>query len=295
MKLTLSTKPFRITGAKKFRLAAHPTELKTVPFRDEAHYDKLLTAYRGEIDQLQQQLYADSRHSVLLIFQARDAAGKDSTIRHVMTGVSPVGVHVTSFKRPSDEEIDHDFLWRCQRHLPERGRIGIFNRSYYEEVLVCKVHPTIVTGSQRLPAQATADMKALWKDRYRDLRAYERYLHTNGTTVIKFFLNVSKDEQRRRFLDRIDDPAKNWKFAAGDLAERAKWDDYSAAYETAIRETATADSPWFVIPADDKKTMRLLVSQVVLDTLRGLQLKWPKLSAEAKAELARCREELLAE
>ncbi len=295
MKKDLTSKVLRIDGAGKFKLDSRDTKLKQPPYRDEAHYELLLTDYRREIDELQQKLYAHDRFSVLLIFQAMDGAGKDSTIRHVMTGVNPTGVEVTAFKRPSEEELDHDFLWRTTKALPQRGRIGIFNRSYYEEVLVTRVHPEIVTQVQKLPREELKDMDELWEKRYRAIREFERHLHNNGTIVLKFFLNVSKREQGRRFLERIDNPAKNWKFSSADLKERARWDDYQKAYQTAIRETATKEAPWFVVPADDKLAMRLMVSDVVVKALRGLKLAWPKLDKDALAELAGCRAQLLAE
>ncbi|MFO0583785.1 MAG: polyphosphate kinase 2 family protein [Anaeromyxobacter sp.] len=232
---------------------------------------------------LQDLLYAQDRWAVLLVFQAMDAAGKDGAIKHVMSGVNPQGCQVASFKVPSAEELDHDYLWRCQRHLPERGRIGIFNRSYYEEVLVVRVHPEFL-GKQRLPEKLMGG--DLWKRRHRDIRAFERYLADNGVCIRKFFLHVSKGEQKRRFLERIREPEKNWKFSAGDVAERAHWKAYMAAYEDAIRETATPEAPWSVVPADNKWFTRLVVAATVVDALGGLDLAYPTLDPTQKAALA---------
>ena len=232
---------------------------------------------------LQDLLYAQDRWAVLLVCQAMDAAGKDGAIKHVMSGVNPQGCQVASFKVPSAEELDHDYLWRCQRHLPERGRIGIFNRSYYEEVLVVRVHPEFL-GKQRLPEKLMGG--DLWKRRHRDIRAFERYLADNGVCIRKFFLHVSKGEQKRRFLERIREPEKNWKFSAGDVAERAHWKAYMAAYEDAIRETATPEAPWSVVPADNKWFTRLVVAATVVDALGGLDLAYPTLDPTQKAALA---------
>jgi PPK2 family polyphosphate:nucleotide phosphotransferase len=226
---------------------------------------------------------------VLLIFQAMDAAGKDGTIKHVMSGVNPQGVQVFSFKAPSAEDLDHDFLWRCQRCLPERGRIGIFNRSYYEEVLVAKVHPEILER-QKLPPELVS--KRLWEERYQDIRSFERYLARNGTVIRKFFLHVSKGEQKRRFLSRLDEPEKNWKFSANDVAERRHWKDYQRAYEDAIRATSTPESPWYVVPADHKWFTRLVVAAAIVDALAGLDLHYPKVGAAQRRALAAARREL---
>jgi PPK2 family polyphosphate:nucleotide phosphotransferase len=237
----------------------------------------------------QEVLYAQDRWSVLLVFQAMDAAGKDGTIKHVMSGVNPQGCRVTSFKQPSAEELDHDFLWRSWRALPARGEIGIFNRSYYEEVLVVKVHPEIL-ASQKLPPECVGD--ELWARRYRDIANFERYLADNGTVVLKFFLHVSKDEQKRRFLKRLDEPEKNWKFSAGDVAERRHWDEYQRAYEDAIRATAAEHAPWYVVPADNKWFTRLVVAGAVVQALGQLQLEYPRLGEEARRRLAAARAEL---
>jgi len=232
---------------------------------------------------LQDMLYAQDRWAVLLVFQAMDAAGKDGAVKHVMSGVNPAGCQVASFKVPSSEELDHDYLWRCQRHLPERGRIGIFNRSYYEEVLVVRVHPEYL-GRQRLPEKLLGD--DLWKRRHRDIRAFESYLAGNGVCIRKFFLHVSRNEQKKRFLERIQEPEKNWKFSAGDVAERAHWKQYMSAYEDAIRETATPEAPWSVVPADNKWFTRMVVAATVVDALGSLDLAYPTLDATQKAALA---------
>jgi PPK2 family polyphosphate:nucleotide phosphotransferase len=261
---------------------------------DTAHLDdddkeKAEAALREGVEalaSLQDMLYAQDRWAVLLVFQAMDAAGKDGAIKHVMSGVNPQGCQVAAFKVPSAEELDHDYLWRCQRHLPERGRIGIFNRSYYEEVLVVRVHPEFLL-KQRIPEHLLG--KDLWKRRHRDIRAFERYLAGNGVLIRKFFLHVSKGEQKRRFLERIDRPEKNWKFAAGDVAEREHWKEYMAAYEDAIRETATPHAPWVVVPADNKWFTRLVVAAAIIDGLDSLDLHYPRVNDAKRAELAEAR------
>ena len=245
-----------------------------------------------ELTAAQELLYADNRYSILMIFQAMDAAGKDGTIEHVMSGVNPQGCQVFSFKRPSAEEIDHNFLWRCMLRLPERGRLGIFNRSYYEDVLVVKVHPEIL-ASQSLPSGSID--RAFWKARYQDINAFERHLVRNGTVILKFFLHVSKDEQKRRFLERLECPEKNWKFSALDVAERAYWDDYQKAYEQALSATSTAWAPWYVIPADHKWMMRMLVAAILTDAIRSLDLAYPQPAPEELAALAEVREKLVGE
>lgn len=295
MKLDLDLARFTYCGAHPLSLSEHPNALATAPYTSKSDYKDRLKEYADEIDALQSMMYAHDRHAMLIIFQAMDAAGKDGTIGHVMRGVNPHGVKVHSFKKPSTQELDHGFLWRTNKVMPERGRITIFNRSYYEEVLVTKVHPGIVTGGQRLPTTATQDMEALWARRYRAIRDLEGYLHENGTQVVKFFLHVSKDEQKRRFLDRIDRPEKNWKFSEADVAERGHWDAYQAAYTDCIGQTATADCPWYVVPADDKKAMRLIVSKVVLSRLAALPLHYPEVSDERRAELAEYRQQLMNE
>ncbi len=246
-----------------------------------------------ELSEAQQLLYAADSWSVLVILQAMDAAGKDGTVKHVLSGVNPQGIHVTNFKRPSAEELDHDFLWRCSKALPERGRIGIFNRSYYEEVLTVKVHPELVTN-ERLP-DADPDRKKFWKNRYESINDFERHLSRNGTRVIKFFLNVSREEQKRRQLERINDPKKNWKFAAADLVERAHWDQYMEAYETLLRETSTRQAPWYIIPADKKWVCRSLVAEILAYEIRQLNLEYPKLTESQLQVLADCKAQLEAE
>ena len=241
---------------------------------------------------MQDILYAQDKWSLLLIFQAMDAAGKDGAIKHVMSGVNPQGCQVSSFKAPSSEELDHDFLWRCQKHLPERGRIGIFNRSYYEEVLVVRVHEQILKG-QKLPEKLIT--KDIWEDRFQDIRNFEKYLNRNGTVVIKFFLNVSKKEQKKRFIERVDDPDKNWKFSAADAKERGFWDDYMFAYEELIKNTSTEKSPWYVIPADNKSYARIAIASAIITALDEMELEYPTVSAEKLAELQAVKKALLEE
>jgi PPK2 family polyphosphate:nucleotide phosphotransferase len=239
---------------------------------------------------LQDVLYAQDRWAILLIFQAMDAAGKDGAIKHVMSGINPQGCQVTSFKSPSSEELDHDYLWRCIKALPERGRIGIFNRSYYEETLVVRVHPEFLAG-QKLPKQCVS--KEIWKERFEDIGNFERYLTRNGTVVRKFFLHVSKDEQKKRFLERLDNPDKNWKFSANDATERGFWDKYMEAYEETIRETATEDAPWYVVPADHKWFTRVIVAAAIIEALASLELHYPEVSPAKKQELFAARKALL--
>src|SRR5262249_54369347 len=287
LKIADLVKPFRITDGSKFRLDEVDPEvtcgLKS-EFKDEA--PELLARGIKRLSELQERLYAQDRWAVLLILQAMDAAGKDSTVKHVMSGVNPQGVDVWSFKRPSGEELDHDFLWRCVRRLPERGHIGIFNRSYYEEVLVVRVHPDIL-GAQKLPPELMT--KHIWDERFQDIRALERYLARNGTVIRKFFLHISKKEQRKRFLERIDEPSKNWKFELNDVHERQHWKDYMRAYEDAIRETATEHAPWFVVPADHKWFTRMVVAAAVVEALEELDLHFPKVTTKQRAELGAAR------
>ena len=254
--------------------------------------DEALERSKTELAAAQELLYADDRFSLLLVFQAMDAAGKDGTIGHVMSGVNPQGCQVTSFKQPSTEELDHDFLWRCTRALPERGRIGIFNRSYYEEVLVVRVHPSILEG-QQLPPGSRGE--SFWKQRYQSINDFERHLSRNGTVILKFFLHVGRDEQKRRFLDRLDEPEKNWKFSAGDVSERQHWDEYMTAYTEAIRATSTDAAPWYVIPADRKGVMRALVAEVVTHTVTGLDLQYPEVGEVQRQEFQQARALLAAE
>jgi PPK2 family polyphosphate:nucleotide phosphotransferase len=285
MKARDYSKPYRVASGKKFRLDdVDPDETRWVKNEDEAA--DLLKEGIEVLSDLQEKLYAHDRWALLLIFQAMDAAGKDSTIKHVMSGVNPQGVHVSSFKQPSQEELDHDYNWRAHKQLPERGRIGIFNRSYYEETLVVRVHKEFL-GVQRIPEPlVTAD---IWKERYDDINAFERYASRNGIAIRKFFLHVSKDEQRKRFLERIDKPSKNWKFSMGDVKERAHWDDYMKAYEDTIRHTATAHAPWYVVPADHKWFTRLVVASAVIDALDDMNLEYPTVDAAKKRELAEAR------
>jgi PPK2 family polyphosphate:nucleotide phosphotransferase len=278
---------FRAGEGRKVSLAKWPTRIKPL-YDSKSEYETLLAEHVEKMNDRQSRLYADDRFALLLIFQAMDAAGKDGVIKHVMSGINPQGCQVYAFKQPSAEELDHDFLWRCVRCLPERGRIGIFNRSYYEEVLVVRVHPEILRG-QHLP---DPDDKDIWKERYTSIAQFEKHLHRNGTRVVKFFLHLSKGEQRKRFLARLDDPEKNWKFSAGDLAERERWDDYMHAYEQCIAATSTRRAPWYIVPADDKQNARLIVSQAVLDLLKKLDLQYPVLEPGKLRELRTLRNRL---
>jgi PPK2 family polyphosphate:nucleotide phosphotransferase len=279
-----------VTKGKRFRL--RDVDPGDTAFLESEDADRAREALKEGIEllaELQDMLYAQDRWSVLLIFQAMDAAGKDGTIKHVMSGVNPQGVQVFSFKAPSAEDLDHDYLWRCLRCLPERGRIGIFNRSYYEETLVTRVHPEIVER-QKLPPELVT--KKIFDERYEDIRSFERYLTRNGTVIRKFFLHVSKDEQKRRFLSRLDEPEKNWKFSANDVAERRHWKDYQRAYEDVIRATATPEAPWYVVPADNKWFTRLVVAAAIVEALAGLDLHYPEVSAAQRKALAAARREL---
>jgi PPK2 family polyphosphate:nucleotide phosphotransferase len=286
------SKPYRVTNGKKFRLKdVDPDDTGELKSGDKPKAKEALQDGVEALAQLQDTLYAQDRWSVLLIFQAMDAAGKDGTIKHVMSGVNPQGCQVSSFKAPTSDDLDHDYLWRCIKCLPERGRIGIFNRSYYEETLVVRVHPEFLAG-QKLPAECMT--KDIWNQRFQDIRSFERYLHRNGTIVRKFFLHVSKSEQQKRFLERLENPDKNWKFSANDAKERGFWSDYMKAYEDTIRETATADSPWYVVPANNKWFTRVVVAAAVMDALASLKLQYPKVSEEKRKELAEARKLLLA-
>jgi PPK2 family polyphosphate:nucleotide phosphotransferase len=289
MEMKIYSKDFRVREGDGVNLKKWPTTVKPV-YKSKEQYQKLLAEHVAQLSSQQQLLYASNRHAVLLIFQAMDAAGKDGAIRHVMSGVNPQGCQVFSFKHPSVEELEHDFLWRTTRDLPERGRIGIFNRSYYEEVLIARVHPEILR-SEGLPDSLLAE-QAVWRNRYRSIVDLERHLHANGTRIIKFFLHLSKEEQRKRFLERIDEPEKNWKFSAADIAERKFWNGYMAAYEQCLGATSTSDVPWYVVPADDKENARLIVSQIVLDTFEGLEMTYPKSSAKRRKELQVIRKQL---
>ena len=289
MKMKINSKDFRVREGDEVNLKKWPTLVDPV-YKSKEQYQKLLGEHVAELSSQQQLLYASNRHAVLLIFQAMDAAGKDGAIRHVMSGVNPQGCQVFSFKHPSAGELQHDFLWRTTRDLPERGRIGIFNRSYYEEVLIVRVHPEILL-SEGIP-DAPYDDKTVWHGRYRSIVNFERHLHTNGTRIIKFFLHLSEEEQRKRFLARIDEPEKNWKFSNADIEERKFWKHYMKAYEQCLSATSTGNSPWYVVPADDKENARLIVSQIVLETFEELKMTYPKTSAKRRRELQLIRKRL---
>jgi len=287
------SRPYRIKKGKDFRLTdCDPADTGDLEAEDKPLAKEALREGIEALAELQQMLYAQDRWAVLLIFQAMDAAGKDSTIKHVMSGVNPQGCQVYSFKAPSKEELDHDYLWRCMKALPERGRIGIFNRSYYEETLVVRVHPPIL-ASQQLPANLVT--KDIWDTRFEDIRHFERYLARNGVAVCKFFLHVSKQEQKKRFLERLDNADKHWKFSAQDVKERDYWDEYMHAYEQVIRHTATKHAPWYVVPADNKWYMRVVVAAAVIDTLCSLDLHYPLVGDDEKQELAAARDTLLSQ
>lgn len=292
MHCSIHTDPFTFTGQRACRLADHPTRIEDI-YDDKADYRDLIDEFQDGINDLQRMMYAHDRYSLLLVFQAMDAAGKDGTIRAIMSGVNAHGIAVHAFKQPSAEELDHDFLWRTVLRLPQRGRIGVFNRSYYEEVLVVRVHPEILRSAQKLPSECLQNLDDVWRGRYESIRDFERHLWRNGTRVLKFFLHLGRDEQRQRFIDRIDEPDKNWKFSEGDVAERRFWNAYQQAYEDAINATATPEAPWFVIPADDKKNMRLIVARIVLEQLQALNMSYPEVTAERRAELQRYRQRLL--
>jgi len=277
---------FRVRPGERVRLKKWPTRVKPF-YASKAESQERLSRHVEQLSALQNLLYADDRHALLLIFQAMDAAGKDSCIKHVMSGVNPQGCQVTSFKHPSAEELDHDFLWRTQRALPERGRIGIFNRSYYEEVLIVRVHPEILRA-QKVP-RGQLDGEEAWQERFRSIADMEAHLERNGTRIVKFFLHVSPEEQRRRFLARIDEPEKNWKFSRQDIEERKYWKDYMHAYEACLEATSTKRSPWYVVPADDKPNARLIVSRIVVDTLKKLDMAYPQLDAARRRELQTLR------
>jgi PPK2 family polyphosphate:nucleotide phosphotransferase len=287
--MKINSKDFRVREGDEVNLRKWPTNVEPV-YKSKEHYHKLLGEHVARLSALQQLLYGCNRYAVLLIFQAMDAAGKDGAIKHVMSGVNPQGCQVFSFKHPSAAELQHDFLWRTTRDLPERGRIGIFNRSYYEEVLIARVHPEILR-SEGLP-DALLDEKTVWNDRYRSISNLERHLSGNGTRIIKFFLHLSKDEQRKRFLQRIDEPAKNWKFSLADVEERKFWKQYMTAYEECLSATSTRDAPWYVVPADDKESARLIVSQIVLDTFEGFKMTYPKTNTKRRQELQSIRQRL---
>ena len=281
-------KPYRVGDGDKFRLKDFDAQ-DTGEFKSKEEAKGLLEKSVAHIEELQDKLYAQDRWCLLLIFQAMDAAGKDGAIKHVMSGINPQGCQVYSFKAPSNEELDHDYLWRTTRNLPERGRIGIFNRSYYEEVLVVRVHPDVLEH-EKIPAKLRS--KDTWKERFQDICSFERYLSRNGTVIRKFFLNVSKKEQKRRFLARLQEPEKNWKFSPEDVREREHWDDYMQAYEDMIRNTATKHAPWYVVPADNKWFTRLVVAAAIVETLEGLKLSYPEVDPQKRKELQAARKAL---
>ena len=290
IKMKINSRDFRVPAGKKVKLDKWPTLVRAA-YRSKKQYRELLRKQVEELSEQQRLHYASDSYAVLLIFQAMDAAGKDGAIRHVMSGVNPQGCQVFSFKHPSVEELDHDFLWRTTQSLPERGRIGIFNRSYYEEVLIVRVHPEILQA-QRIPDELLNE-KTIWRERYRSIVDMENHLHRNGTRIIKFFLHLSEEEQRRRFIERIDEPDKNWKFSLADIEERTFWKPYMRAYEECLSATSTRNAPWYVVPADDKENARLIISQIILDTFKALELAYPEPGAEHKRELELIRQRLV--
>jgi PPK2 family polyphosphate:nucleotide phosphotransferase len=292
MNLKCRLNDFRVAPGKNVNLSKWPTQVKPIS-TSKKHYRKLLEEYREEISDLQRVLYAHDRYALLLIFQGMDTAGKDGAIRHVLSGVNPQGCQVFSFKQPSSEELDHDFLWRTNMRLPERGRIGIFNRSYYEEVLIARVLPQVLAG-QRLPAECV-NPKTLWRERFQDIVNLEDYLHRNGTRVIKFFLHLSKEEQRQRFLARIDKSDKNWKLSPADIEMRGRWDDFQHAYADCLGATSTKRAPWYVVPADDKHNARLIISHAIVETMKTLKMGYPEPTDAHREELKEVRRLLVKE
>jgi PPK2 family polyphosphate:nucleotide phosphotransferase len=290
--MKIKSRDFQVQEGDKVNLKKWPTRVKPL-YKSKEQYQKLLEDQVSELSALQQLHYASNRYAVLLVFQAMDAAGKDGAIKHVMSGINPQGCQVFSFKHPSATELEHDFLWRTTQSLPERGRIGIFNRSYYEEVLIVRVHPEILR-SQGIP-DGLLNEKTIWKERYRSIVDLENHLHRNGTRIIKFFLHLSKEEQRKRFIDRIDEPDKNWKFSQADLVERGFWNDYMKAYEACLSATSTQRAPWYVVPADDKENARLIIARIVVDTFRSLRMQYPKTDAKHRQELLSIRQQLVNE
>jgi PPK2 family polyphosphate:nucleotide phosphotransferase len=286
MEMKINVADFRVPADKKVNLKKWPTLVKPI-YKSKVQYQEMLAAQVTELSAMQQQHYAANSYSVLLIFQAMDAAGKDGAIRHVMSGINPQGCQVYSFKHPSMTELDHDFLWRTVQCLPERGRIGIFNRSYYEDVLIVRVHPEIL-HNQGLPDELLTE-KTIWKERYHSINELEKHLHRNGTRVVKFFLHLSEEEQRKRFLARIDSPEKNWKFSMADIEERKYWKEYMKAYEACLSVTSSKDAPWYVVPADDKENARLIISEIILNMFRELKQDFPLLDAKRTAELQEIR------
>ncbi|HYY60035.1 MAG TPA: ADP-polyphosphate phosphotransferase [Burkholderiales bacterium] len=288
--MPIRPRDYRVDEDAKVRLKRWPTRVEPY-YRSKEDYEKLLAEHIEELRELQDKHYAFNRYALLVIFQGMDAAGKDGAIKHVMSGLNPQGCQVVSFKHPSAAELEHDFLWRAVRELPERGRIGIFNRSYYEEVLIVRVHPEIL-AKEDLPEALVAD-DGIWEGRYRSIRQFERHLQRNGTSIVKFFLHLSKEEQRQRFLSRIDDAEKNWKFSLADIEERNYWPQYMKAYEACLAATSTRHAPWYVVPADDKRNARLIVSAIILDALNRLEVRYPKVTPERKRELRAIRRKLV--
>ncbi len=287
--MKMQNESFRVRPDERIDLSKRPT-LADPLYKSKKNYQSLLRKHVAELSRLQSLVYASNQYALLLIFQAMDAAGKDGAIKHVMSGVNPQGCQVFSFKHPSAEELDHDFLWRTTRSLPERGRIGIFNRSYYEEVLIVRVHPKILRA-ERLPEQARGADR-FWQDRYRSIVDLEEHLTRNGTRIAKFFLHISPEEQRKRLLARIDEPEKNWKFSMADVEERRYWKQYMKAYEACLSATSTASSPWYIVPADDKLNARLIISGIIQETLKGLRMSYPPLDAKRRRELRKMRKRL---
>lgn len=292
MNLKISLDDYLFDGKQKFNIEKSKTNVVEF-YKDKSEYNKLSEEYTKEIDELQSKMYAHNRYGLLVIFQAMDAAGKDSTIKHVMSGINTHGVKVFAYKRPSLNELEHDYMWRTNINLPERGCMTIFNRSYYEEVLVVKVHPEILTTAQLLPQEITTDPEKVFKNRYADIQNFEKYAHRNGIQIMKFFLNVSKKEQGKRMIERIETPSKNWKFEEGDVIERGFWEAYMKAYEDCINNTASEHAPWYVIPADDKKNMRLIVSQLILDKLKTLKFEYPVIDEQRMEELNKFKQIIL--
>ncbi|MEO6354209.1 MAG: ADP-polyphosphate phosphotransferase [Burkholderiaceae bacterium] len=290
--MKINTEDFQVQEGSTVSLKKWPTLVKPV-YKSKKKYQELLAEQVAALSKFQQLQYASNSYAVLLIFQAMDAAGKDGAIRHVMSGINPQGCQVFSFKHPSAMELEHDFLWRTSQCLPERGRIGIFNRSYYEEVLIVRVHPEILR-SQGLP-DGLLDEKTIWQERYRSILDLESHLHRNGTRIIKFFLHLSEEEQRKRFLDRIDEPDKNWKFSLDDIIERKFWTQYMQAYEECLSATSTKIAPWYVVPADDKENARLIISEIILDTFKSLKMHYPETDAKRQQELLSIRQQLMME
>ena len=288
--MKFNLRDFQVSEGGRIDLKERPTIIKPF-YKSKDQYKEILARHIDELSSLQNILYADNRYALLLIFQAMDAAGKDGAIKHVMSGVNPQGCQVFSFKHPSPEELDHDFLWRTTRNLPQRGKIGIFNRSYYEEVLIVRVHPQILKGEQ-IPVDLL-NTKTIWEERFRSIRDLEKHLYHNGTRVLKFFLHLSKEEQRKRFLNRLDDPSKNWKFSTADLKERKFWKDYMKAYEACLSATSSPKCPWFIVPADDKENAHLIISQAIVETLKSLKMSYPKADAQRQKELLQIRKDLL--